>query len=270
MKTRTSGIKAWWREEDSTVVWRVGLWIGLAAVLMVVAVSCVTGDRVLTLGPQIAGAEFAGSESCAQCHEDVTKDFHTAGHARLMAQGENAKDVGCETCHGPGSKHTQSGGAYGTILNPRQSPSVCFQCHVNLRGEFNLPHSHPVLAGQMHCGECHDPHRGPAHRGGGTLLASQNDVCLKCHPAQRGPHVFEHEATRDGCVSCHQPHGSVNAKMLAQRNANLCLKCHVQVASSNIQIGGVSHQVFLRTGTCWTAGCHEAVHGSQISSKLRY
>jgi hypothetical protein len=23
-------------------------------------------------------------------------------------------------------------------------------------------------------------------------------------------------------------------------------------------------------GTCWSAGCHEAVHGSQVSSSLRY
>ncbi len=86
----------------------------------------------------------------------------------------------------------------------------------------------------------------------------------------RGPFAFEHEAMRDGCATCHNPHGTVNAKMLTSRNANLCLKCHVQDANSSVLVGGMPHSVFLRTGTCWTAGCHEAVHGSQINSTLRY
>ena len=64
--------------------------------------------------------------------------------------------------------------------------------------------------------------------GGGTALLSQNENCLKCHPAQRGPYVFEHEAMQEGCTTCHTAHGSVNAKMLTVRDSNLCLKCHFQ------------------------------------------
>jgi hypothetical protein len=26
----------------------------------------------------------------------------------------------------------------------------------------------------------------------------------------------------------------------------------------------------LSQGTCWTAGCHEAVHGSRVNSSLRF
>jgi hypothetical protein len=26
----------------------------------------------------------------------------------------------------------------------------------------------------------------------------------------------------------------------------------------------------VQQGTCWTAGCHEAVHGSRVNSSLRY
>jgi len=38
------------------------------------------------------------------------------------------------------------------------------------------------------------------------------------HTAQRGPFVFEHEATsRKDVKSCHEPHGSVNDKMLDVR-----------------------------------------------------
>jgi predicted CXXCH cytochrome family protein len=84
--------------------------------------------------------------------------------------------------------------------------------------------------------------------------------------------VFEHEALRQGCITCHSPHGSVNQRMLTERNQTLCLKCHFQeqTGTGTILIGGRDHSAFFSRGTCWSAGCHEAVHGSQISSSLRF
>ena len=35
------------------------------------------------------------------------------------------------------------------------------------------------------------------------MAAEEN--CLQCHPSQSGPYVFEHEASREGCVVCHNP-----------------------------------------------------------------
>jgi DmsE family decaheme c-type cytochrome len=103
-------------------------------------------------------------------------------------------------------------------------------------------------------------------------LLSMNETCTQCHVAQRGPFVFEHEAVREGCVSCHSPHGSVNQRMLNERNATLCLKCHFQEQKQNgrIFIGDSDHTNRLPQGTCWSAGCHEAVHGSQVNAHLRY
>jgi DmsE family decaheme c-type cytochrome len=199
------------------------------------------------------------------------RDFRTASHARLMARGPNAMSAGCESCHGAGSLHSESGGDVSLIVNPEKSPNICFDCHLDVRGSFNLPHRHPVPE-QLTCTDCHDPHKGDAIMGGGTALLSQNETCLECHSAQRGPHVFEHEAMREGCTTCHLPHGSVNARMLAQRNATLCLKCHFQEqrTAGRVFIGGFDHTTFLPQGTCWSAGCHEAVHGSQVNSSLRY
>ena len=35
-------------------------------------------------------------------------------------------------------------------------------------------------------------------------------------------------------------------------------------------IGGSDHTLRVQQGTCWTAGCHEAVHGSSVSPSLRF
>lgn len=235
-------------------------------------VGCAVTQRTVVAPPMVAGATFSGSAKCADCHEDVTSNFHDATHAKLVAPGKNGTEIGCESCHGPGSAHIKAGGGTTNIVNPGNSPESCFQCHLDKRGEFNLPHAHPVLAGQMSCSDCHDPHGGDAILEGGTRFASLNDTCTKCHAQQGGPYVFEHEASREGCVVCHNPHGSMNAKMLKARNANLCLQCHFQqqTAPGVILIGGRDHASFLSRGTCWSAGCHESVHGSHVSSSLRF
>lgn len=243
----------------------IGLW-GLFLV------ACVATNRTLVAPPQVPGATFVGSKECSQCHEEITRHFGDATHARLVAEGPNATAIGCEGCHGPGSIHVKTGGNPGTIVNPNKSPQTCFQCHADKRGEFALPHSHPVMHGKMTCTECHEPHRGDAIAGGGVALQSMNETCTKCHAAQRGPFVFEHEAAREGCVTCHNPHGSVNDKMLRARNQALCLQCHFQqqTAAGQLLIGGRDHTSFMQRGTCWSAGCHEAVHGSHVNSSLRF
>jgi predicted CXXCH cytochrome family protein len=267
LKNRLRALIRLWRS-DSRPVWLLLLGIFVAAV----AISCGTVTSTVVLPPQIPGAEFVGSKTCEECHANTVRDFHSATHAGLKALGENAKDIGCESCHGAGSVHNQSGGAAHTIINPGKSPEVCFQCHLDKRGQFNLPYHHPVLEGKISCGDCHDPHKGPAIRGGGTALLTEHQTCGHCHTAQAGPFVFEHEAVREGCTTCHAVHGSVNQKMLVARDANLCFRCHFQQQTSpgKIFIGGQDHTSRLARGTCWSAGCHEAVHGSQIGSSLRF
>lgn len=245
---------------------------GGAACWGLLLVGCVMVDRTLVAPPHIAGAEFVGSQKCAQCHENVSSDFHDATHAKLFAPGGNGQEIGCESCHGAGSLHVKSGGEIGTIVNPGKSSDACFTCHADKRGEFNLPHSHPLGDGKMSCSDCHSAHKGDAVIGGGVNMASMNDTCVKCHQAQMGPYAFEHEATRDGCVVCHSPHGSVNARMLKTTNANLCQQCHAQTqtAPGVITIGGRDHVGSMLRGTCWVAGCHEAVHGSNVNNSLRF
>ncbi len=276
--------------------WTRGLVTASAAgVLLLAVISCSSLSRQAVVLPDVPGAKYVGSADCDQCHDEICRSFQTADHARLIAQGKNGLDAGCESCHGPCSLHEDSGGdvkpPYSFSAGRPQPDSLsgrfpidparaventCYKCHMDVRGQFNLPNHHPVPEGRMSCIDCHPPHGGIAFAGGGTRLLSQNDNCVQCHPAQQGPFVFEHEALREGCTTCHSPHGSVNAKMLTERNANLCLKCHFQQVQNNgsgapaILIGGVDHTARLSQGACWSAGCHEAVHGSRVSPSLRF
>jgi predicted CXXCH cytochrome family protein len=268
-------------------------WLALAAVptlLLFLVISCGTVSRSVVALPEVPGAKYIGSKECEQCHDQIYKGFATADHARLIAQGTNALGAGCESCHGPCSLHSDSGGevlppysftagrpksdSFGArvALSPaRATETVCFRCHADVRGQFSLPNHHPATEEKLGCTDCHSPHKGSIHIGGGASLLSQNEACFRCHPAQRGPFVFQHEALHEGCTACHAPHGSVNARLLTERNANLCLKCHFQqVSGGRLLIGGSDHTLRVQQGTCWTAGCHEAVHGSRVSPYLRF
>ena len=268
-----------------------GFMVLAAGVLLLgAAISCRTVNRSAVLLPDYPGAKYIGSKECEQCHEEIYKTFKTADHARLVAEGKNSLAAGCESCHGPASVHSDSGGevkppfSFSSGRPPANRPgnssvlpvarateAVCYQCHADVRGQFNLPSHHPVPEGKMTCTQCHPPHKGLAHVGGSTALQAKEENCLQCHPAQRGPFVFEHEATREGCSTCHNAHGTVNAKMLTTRDASLCMKCHFQqVRGGSILIGGSDHTTRVQIGTCWTAGCHEAVHGSRVNSSLRF
>src|SRR5436305_10577780 len=125
-----------------------------ALVLLVVAISCRSVNRSVVLLPDVPGAKYIGSKECEQCHDKIYRDFATADHARLMAEGPNALNAGCESCHGPGSVHSESGGevkppfsfaagrpasgSFGARLavDPRRSKeNVCLDCHTDVRGQ---------------------------------------------------------------------------------------------------------------------------------------
>lgn len=252
----------------------IAFFVALAASGFLLA-SCATVQRTVIAPPEIEGATFVGNQACYECHTNYVRAFPASPHARVHFRPvEAAGDAGCETCHGPGSKHVAVGGGRGQfIINPGRDSAACFACHQQTHAEFNLPQHHPVLEGNMNCVQCHDPHgfdiMKPAR---GLAMARLNESCAPCHREQAKPFAFEHEALRDGCTSCHQPHGSVNRKMLVERDNNLCLKCHAQAhgPTGEIFIGKEPHTQHLALGGCWSAGCHTAVHGSNINPHLRY
>jgi predicted CXXCH cytochrome family protein len=241
--------------------------------------SCSTTNRTMAPPPQIEGATFVGDKACLECHANISHVFPASPHARLSLEKAGMPGIqGCESCHGPASKHIAVGGGRGKfIINPGKDPQACFQCHSETQVEFHLPQHHPPIEGKMNCVQCHDPHGMEIMKPKiGLAMSRLNENCSQCHRDQTRPFVFEHEALREGCTVCHSPHGSINSKMLVQRDSNLCLKCHAQIQGpgtggiGHLFIGKVDHTDFVRMGTCWSAGCHTAVHGSNVSPHLFY
>ncbi len=234
-------------------------------------IGCVAVNRTMLVVPHIPGATLVGDKACKECHAEQVEKFGTASHAKLAFADPKLGATGCEACHGAGSLHVKAGGSKHTIVNPQKSPETCFECHIEKRGEFSLPYAHAVSNGNVSCSDCHDPHKGNAMKGTGASLRTQAEACTECHTTQKGPFIFKHNAMKEGCVACHSPHGSVNQKMLKAPDSNLCLQCHATgSAPGTLFASGRDHAGNPVNGTCWVAGCHEGVHGSNTSHALRY
>jgi predicted CXXCH cytochrome family protein len=252
--------------------------VGGAMLVSMALASCSSLQKTVVVTPQIPEATFVGNKVCFDCHTNYVRIFPSSPHGRVHV--ETARGVGlsgCESCHGPGSKHVAVGGGRGRyIVNPGRDPAACFECHLQTHAEFDLPQRHPVIEGKMNCVQCHDPHGMDIMKpGGGLAMARLNQSCAQCHREQTRPVTFPHEAMRDGCTVCHQPHGSINPKMLVQPDLNLCLRCHAQVQGPGVKpgdlvIGKINHSTLVSRGACWSSGCHTAVHGSNVSPHLFY
>lgn len=74
----------------------------------------------------LEAAHRGRSPACVGCH--VTGYFQPGGTEELAVATTRLRDVGCESCHGPGSAHVAAPNAPGKIM--RQVPSsVCLGCH---------------------------------------------------------------------------------------------------------------------------------------------
>ena len=247
---------------------------GLPAGVALLLISCATDSRPVSAPLEMPGAHYAGNAACQDCHAELVREFPASPHGRFDHEKSALPgQTGCESCHGPGSRHIASGGGAQFIINPGKDPAACFQCHLDVRGAFSLPQHHPVIEGRMNCAQCHDPHGGDVFKpAGGPAMTHDDESCDQCHEAQTRPFVFAHDAMREGCVTCHSPHGSINQKLLVASDPNLCLRCHAQTQTMTrkIYIGDTDHTTFLQLGTCWSSGCHTSIHGSNVDPRLRY
>lgn len=187
-------------------------------------------------------------DTCLGCHAGIHPNFERSPHGQA--------GVTCLSCHSVHAPKVQE-----KLLVAAQ-PQLCFQCHTDVKTSFNMPFHHPVNEGAVSCSDCHDVH-GTFQRNNLRATADQNAVCTKCHMETRGPFVYEHAAVKaEGCVGCHSPHGSQNARMLNMPSINtLCNQCHSRVAAGTVHsMGAGSDEIAPCTS------CHTYIHGSNINA----
>jgi DmsE family decaheme c-type cytochrome len=180
-------------------------------------------------------AGYVGSDTCLGCHDDkknLSETIHgKAAHPRSPAAGQ-----GCESCHGPGEKHAESGDpalirTFSASTPPREASATCATCHN--RGV------HSQWSGSMHdarnlsCTTCHSVHA-PKSETAQLKTASEIETCATCHrqqalKTQRASHMPVHEG-KMSCTSCHNPHGSTNVRLLKVGNwvNESCVSCHTE------------------------------------------
>lgn len=193
--------------------------------------------------------------TCLGCHAAAHPDFERSDHAKA--------GVSCTSCH---SIHNAA--SEDALLKTAQ-PQLCYGCHTEAKAAFAQPFHHKVDEGLMHCSDCHDPH-GTGQDKQLKTTAAQNAICTKCHTETGGPFVFEHPVLKtEGCVSCHSPHGSPNARLLNVANINTtCLQCHSGINNtafpSAVSPTGPAHNQAAQYVAC--TSCHTQIHGSNASN----
>src|SRR5262245_976698 len=91
------------------------------------------GRPLLGAAPQ-AGA-YIGDDTCVACHEAEGKTLAGTLHGKAQnVRTPSAKtNQACETCHGPGKDHAESGDKDKIrrlhVMPPREASETCLSCH---------------------------------------------------------------------------------------------------------------------------------------------
>jgi DmsE family decaheme c-type cytochrome len=227
------------------------------------------GQSAAALAQQSANnpANYVGSDTCATCHADEATNFATNPHSRLALM-HGGKGVTCESCHGPGKAHVDSGGDPTKVvfrftkMTSAQIDARCLTCHAAAHPNFERsPHG---MAG-VDCLSCHSIHKFKSEAD--LLKVAQPQLCENCHAdvklAFSQPFHHPVEEGQLKCTDCHDPHGSFQSNQLqstADQNL-ICTKCHTETAGPFVY----EHPV-LKTEGC--TFCHSP-HGSPNPRMLK-
>ena len=207
-----------------------------------------------------AAAGYAGAEACATCHSDEANKFSTNPHSKLVYL-HGANGMTCESCHGPGQAHIDSGGDAKKIFSFKTASATevtekCLGCHAGVHPNFERsPHAKAGLS----CLSCHSVHDSKAPES--LLTAAQPQLCYQCHADQKAQFSMPiHHRVNEGlvkCSDCHDTHGTFlpnNLRSTEDQN-QVCTKCHTDKRGPF-----VFEHAAVRAEGCTT--CHTP-HGSQ-------
>lgn len=180
-----------------------------------------------------AGGKYVGVTVCISCHTTQHSQIIQESHGQASDANTPFAMDSCETCHGPGEKHTELI-IGGLVAFSGNSPSpvaaqntMCMQCHEG--GSMIQWHDSLHEIEQVPCTACHSVHK-PSKV---MDRATETEVCYSCHNDIRAQtYQRSSHAIREGklvCSDCHASHGSNGPAMLRQLSLNdNCYDCHAE------------------------------------------
>ena len=181
--------------------------------------------------------------TCLSCHAGGTRAIPQDG--RHWLNGAN-----CLNCHTGMAK-----GGWPRLLKAPE-PELCGACHAQALAPVRTGHR-TDRAGAL-CTFCHDPHARTK-----PLIARE---CTECQKAYAYPKPFEHPPVVQGCLACHDPHGSMERFLLKDSRPALCLGCHSQLESFHrVDVGQSPFRLY---EAC--QNCHPRIHGSDALGGYRF
>ena len=201
------------------------LTLALALALATAPVQTAAARSVrLQAAPKTPAAEYVGSDTCLGCHVGLDKSLAQTTHGRKAHPQSPAAAKGCETCHGPGSRHLEDPSSDLTMrkfakMAPRDTAETCLSCHTSSTHALWQGSAHD--ARNMSCVTCHSVHA-PAEPKAQLVKASELELCATCHrPQALKIRRVSHMPVAEGkmaCSTCHNPHGATNVKQLRTGN----------------------------------------------------
>ena len=187
--------------------------------------------------PAAQPSGYVGDDTCTACHESEGKSLRASDHGKAQNPRTPAAKTNqaCETCHGPGREHAESGDKTKirrfTAMAPREASDTCVTCHNRERQAMWKGSIHDER--NLSCITCHSIHS-PKSAVAQLKAVSVIDACFTCHKTevakmQRSGHMPLREGKMN-CASCHNPHGSTNTRLLKVGNwiNETCFSCHAE------------------------------------------
>lgn len=199
-----------------------------------VKISQTTLAAAQTPAIQAAPATNVGDKACLGCHDAQREGYERTPHGQAGDPRSPLAKQGCETCHGPGSKHADDADHVDVVRNfkkmtPKDINATCTTCHN--RGEHALWDGSQHERRDVSCTSCHSMHK-PQTDKGALKAKTETEVCASCHrdkaaKLDRSGHMPLREG-KMACSTCHNMHGTTNVKMLRKGDsiAEMCTSCH--------------------------------------------
>jgi DmsE family decaheme c-type cytochrome len=199
-------------------------------------VAAAAGPQATKSAATPPSADYLGSDTCLGCHDDAAKHLADTPHWKMANPRSPAADKGCESCHGPGSRHIEDPSDDTTIrkfskMPPHETSATCLTCHAKATHALWEGSTHDVR--NLSCITCHSVHN-PVSARAQLKAADEPRLCVSCHRTQvlkvsRVSHMPVPEG-KMVCSSCHNPHGSTNVRLLKVGNwvNESCVSCHTE------------------------------------------